>query len=113
MALVDVLRSVIEHPPLRGGCPILNTAIEADDTYPALRERARRAMTGWHTLIGHTVTAGIERGELRPDTDPDTVATVLTATLEGAIMLSKLYDDPAYIQCAADHVTGYLRSLAP
>src|ERR1700748_3396306 len=28
-------------PSVEGGCPIMNTAIEADDTHPELRDRAR------------------------------------------------------------------------
>lgn len=113
LAIVGVFRSITDAPPLPGGCPVLNTAVEADDAYPALRERAREAMTGWHKLIGSNVKAGVGRGELRPDADPRMVATIVTSTLEGAVMLSKLYDDPIYMQRAVEHVIGYLRSLEP
>ncbi len=111
-AVVDVFRSLIEDPLLPGGCPILNTAVEADDAYPPLRDRARGAMDGWHAHIGGIVADGVARGELRPGTDPQAVATVLTATLEGAIMLSKLYDDPTHMRRAADHLDAYLASLS-
>ena len=49
------VRAYLDDPSVPGGCPILNTAVEADDTYPALRERAQAAMTNWHKLIGATV----------------------------------------------------------
>ena len=112
LAIVDVIRSLIDHPALPGGCPILNTAIEADDTMPALRDRAREAMTGWQRLIGSTVKAGVASGELRPEADPYDVATVVTATLEGAVFLSKLYDDTVPMRRAVDHVTAYVKGLA-
>lgn len=112
LAIVGVFRDVAANRPLAGGCPVLNTAVEADDAQPALRERARAAMTDWHRLIGATVKGGIERGELRPGADPRAVATIMTATLEGAVMLARLYDDSVYMSRAADHLAGYIDSLA-
>jgi TetR/AcrR family transcriptional repressor of nem operon len=112
LAIVDVIRSLVDDPALPGGCPILNTAIEADDTMPALRGRACEAMTGWQRLIGATVKAGVATGELKRGTDPREVATVMTATLEGAVFLSKLYGDKAPMRVAADHVGTYVRGLA-
>ena len=111
-AIVDVIRRLIDEPALPGGCPILNTAIEADDTMPALRDRARAAMTDWQKMIGATVKAGVESGELTAGTDPYAVATIVTATLEGAVFLSKLYADPVYMHRAVEHVSGYVRGLA-
>jgi AcrR family transcriptional regulator len=112
LAIVGVLEHYVDDPTLPGGCPILNTAIEADDAYPPLRERARAAMDNWLRLIGSTVKAGVQCGELRPEADPRAVASVLTATMEGALMLSKLYDDPAYMRHAVGHLSSYIRSLA-
>ena len=40
------------RPAIEGGCPIMNTAIECDDTHPELRDRARASMTLWHRLVG-------------------------------------------------------------
>lgn len=112
LAIVEVIRGLVDDRALPGGCPILTTAIEADDTMPALRDRAREAMTRWQKLIGSNVKAGVARGELRPDADPYAVATIVTATLEGAVFLSKLYDDPVPMRRAVDHVERYVRGLA-
>lgn len=110
-AIVEVFRGVSDGRPLPGGCPVLNTAIEADDAMPILRERARDAMSRWLALIGGTVKQGIARGELRADADPRAVATIAASTLEGAVMLTRLYDDPAYMHRAIEHLGGYLASL--
>src|SRR5256886_4904811 len=104
LALVSVFEGIVEDPPVAGGCPILNTAIEADDANEALRERARAAMDSWRTTIHRIVNKGIERQEIRPGVDGDEVASILIATLEGAIMLSNLYKDPRHMQRAADHI---------
>lgn len=112
LAIAGVIRGLCADRALPGGCPILTTAIEADDTMPALRDRAREAMTRWQRLIGSNVKAGVVGGELRPDADPYEVATIVTATLEGAVFLSKLYDDDVHMHRAVDHVETYLRGLA-
>ncbi len=113
LATVEIFRGMIEEPIIMGGCPILNTAIEADDVHPALRDRARRAMSEWHHFIVRTATKGIAAGELLPETDPEALATVITATLEGAVMLSKLYGDTTHMNRVVEHLTRYLGSLDP
>lgn len=110
-AVVDVLGDLAEGYHVAGGCPILNTAIESDDANPVLKKKARDAMTDWHRLIGSTVKRGVESGELLPGTDPYEVASLVTAALEGSIMLSKLYDDPIHTQRAVEHVKRYLGTL--
>ncbi len=99
-----------EDPPLVGGCPILNTAIEADDAHPVLRDRARSAMDDLRATIRRITTKGIARQEIRPDVDPDACATIFVATLEGALMLSKLYQDPVHIYRAVKHLTEYIQT---
>jgi AcrR family transcriptional regulator len=108
LAFAAVFRDLAMNPPVPGGCPLLNTAIESDDAHPVLRERVRRAMDGWRQRIQDAVREGIAAGELRQDTDPDVVATRFIATLEGGVMLSKLYRDPVHIQRAVAFLTEYI-----
>jgi len=111
LAIVSVFQSEVDDPLVAGGCPILNTAIEADDANEMLRDRARAAMDDWRTTIHRIVNKGIERHEVRPGVDADEVASILIATLEGAIMLSNLYKDPRHIQRAAGHINHYIETL--
>ncbi len=111
LAIVSVFQGIAEDPPVVGGCPILNTAIEADDANEVLRDRARSAMDDWHTTIHRIVNKGIERQEIRPEINADEVATIFITTLEGAIMLSNLYKDPIYMKRAADHIVHYIETI--
>ncbi len=111
LAIITYFQGIIEDPPLIGGCPILNTAIEADDAYPVLRDRARVAMDSLRTTIERIVTKGIERQEIRAEVDATACATIFIATLEGALMLSKLYEDPVHMQRAANHLTHYIDTI--
>jgi TetR/AcrR family transcriptional repressor of nem operon len=110
-ALVNAYAGFLDAPPLLGGCPILNTAVESDDAHPGLRDRAQKAMDSWRGLIHRIVQKGIERGEMLPTVNPDCVATILISTIEGAIMLSKLYGDPIHLKRTIDYLNGYLETL--
>jgi TetR/AcrR family transcriptional repressor of nem operon len=110
-ALVAMFADYIDNPPVAGGCPILNTAVEADDTEPALRARAQAAMTDLQKLIGSTVKRGVMAGELRSDVEPRRVAVVVTALLEGAIMIGRLYQDSRMMSYAVDHLNAHIDSL--
>ena len=89
----------------------MNTAIEADDTHPELRDRARESMTLWHRLVGRIVKDGKAAGTLRDDIDPYALASTITASLEGALMLARLYDDPAHMDYVVDHLIAHVETL--
>jgi TetR/AcrR family transcriptional repressor of nem operon len=97
-----------ENPPIKGGCIILNTAIDSDDSHPQLRQRARDAMDEWRVLIQRTVAKGIAQGVMRADLNPDEVATLVIGTLEGALMMTKLYDDHVHTKRAVAHLLDYV-----
>jgi TetR/AcrR family transcriptional regulator, transcriptional repressor for nem operon len=111
MAYTTVFQQLADDALLSGGCPVLNTAIEADDAHVGLRDRARNAMDVWRTSIHHIVAKGIERQEIRSDVDIEAFTTVFIATLEGAVMLSKLYEDAIYMQHAIEHLTWYIDTM--
>lgn len=103
-AIMGFFRDYFESPPFKGGCVLLNAAIESDDAFPALRERVRVAMDLWRKLIRQTVRRGVEQGVLRSTLEPDAVAAIMVSTLEGAYMLTRLYDDSSYLDRAIEHL---------
>ena len=112
--LIRMIRAFSEtarRPAVDGGCPIMNTAIEADDTHPELRDRARESMTLWHRLVGRIVKDGKAEGTLRTDIDPYALASTITAALEGGLMLARLYNDPAHMDRVVDHLVGHVDTL--
>ena len=108
-AIVGVFERLHDDPPVPGGCPMMNTAVQTDDAEnPALRERARTAMDGLRTLIRQTVRKGMARGELRADVDGEEVASLMISTLEGGVAISRLYGDAVHVQRAGSAMRGYL-----
>jgi len=110
-AYVDTVAASIDSPPLKGGCPILNTAIDSDDTHTVLRKHAASAMRNWQTRVMEAVADGVASGELRPEADAIATASILTSALEGAIMVTALLREPAHMKRVASHLHAYLESL--
>ncbi len=79
-----------------GGCPVLNTAIEADDTHPALKKKAQEAIVYWKNSLVRLIEKGIATGEIKAAVNPEQLALTLMALLEGMTMISNLMDKPSY-----------------
>lgn len=110
---VDRLKKLVKNfvevrPPLPGGCPLLNTAIETDDGNAKLRARVREALRGWREMIESTVNAGIETGEIRKDANGSEAATLMIASLEGALMMSRLTHNDQALTTVRAHLEDYL-----
>lgn len=108
--LVSSYLIYINDPPIIGGCPILNTAIETDDTDSPLRDRALAAMNSSRSLIVRIIETGIKKGEVCSSVEPDLVATIIFSTLEGAIMMSKLERNPIHLKRAITHLQSYIQT---
>lgn len=108
--VIAVFERQAQGYPLPGGCPVMNTSIEADDAHPALRERARLAMDEWHAFIRRIVRRGQERGEIKASVDPEMFSMILISGLEGAIMQSKLYGHTGPMQQVTAYLKAYLEN---
>jgi AcrR family transcriptional regulator len=99
------------HPeklPVPGGCPLLNTAIDSDDGNPKLRNKAQRALSDWLSFLESLVFQGIRQGELSEALNPQEAASCITATLEGALMMSRLTDSLFPLNAAAAFLVEWL-----
>ncbi|MEA5570644.1 TetR/AcrR family transcriptional regulator [Calothrix sp. UHCC 0171] len=112
-AIINVFRAYIdnpEHPIMKGGCPLLNTAVESDDAHPALKARAKQAMNSWSDLLSRIIRKGIKKGEIQPNINVDEVTSIIISTLEGSVMMSKLCDDSIHLERAIAHLNNYINS---
>ncbi|WEA03284.1 TetR/AcrR family transcriptional regulator [Mucilaginibacter sp. SJ] len=94
-----------------GGCPILNTAVDADDTNPLLKDKAAKAVVRWKTRIETLITEGIETGEFKPGIDITEVALSMIALIEGGIMIAKVTDTPANLDTVLKRVNKLVDEL--
>ena len=112
---VDKLKQFIANfidrrPSVPGGCPLLNTAIDADDGNPVLRERARKGLHEWRDRLSSIVDSGIKRGEIRRGVDAKEVATLIISSLEGALVIGRLERNREALVAAQSHLERYLET---
>ncbi len=53
-----------------------------------------------------------ERGELRPDADPDGLALALLAAVQGGLLLNQTRRDATPLEAAMDAMITYIRGFA-
>ncbi|AFY96363.1 TetR/AcrR family transcriptional regulator [Chamaesiphon minutus] len=111
-AFIDTFRGFTTEPIAVGGCPILNTAVESDDTNPRLRLHVQGAVNEIRATIDSIVELGIRQNEILDTIDREQVSTIILVTIEGAIMMSKLYGTDLYLDRAIEHLHQYINSLA-
>ncbi len=92
---IDKLRYLVDRfvstpSPLKGGCPLMNAAVDSDDGDPQLRRIAQGALQSWKSRLVSIVKTGIERGEVARGADPVQIANTLIATLEGSLLISRI-----------------------
>lgn len=100
------------YPFLQAGCPILNTATEADDTHPLLKEKAEQAVHIWRTSIENQIKRGIARKEIKEDTDPVAFAVIMVSLIEGAFMQAKLTAGTRELSIAMNFLEKMIKDLA-
>jgi AcrR family transcriptional regulator len=96
LVYVEVYDNFLNLPFPTGGCPLLNTAIEADDTHPVLKKKASEAIISWKNKLAGLIEEGIRTGEFTAATQPEPVALTMIALIEGSIMIAKLTGKLAY-----------------
>jgi TetR/AcrR family transcriptional regulator, transcriptional repressor for nem operon len=90
------LKTFMTRPPVKGGCPILNSATETDDTNETLRQLVRKAALDWEHLLITIFEDGKRDKIFSQKTEPVKEARFFIASIEGSIMLCKLHRSAEY-----------------
>lgn len=64
-------------------------------------------MDRWRALFRKTIERGISSGVMQA-VDADEVASVMISSIEGAVMMSKLYGDKVHLERAINHLQEYV-----
>jgi TetR/AcrR family transcriptional repressor of nem operon len=89
LAYVEVYGNYMKYSFQTGGCPIMNTTVDADDTHPVLKSKVCQVMMSWKDRVAGLIEKGIANKEFKKDTDPEQAALTLFAMIEGAILINQ------------------------
>lgn len=107
----ETYRNFLELSFLEAGCPVLNTAIEADDTHPLLRKKAVNALTLWKKSVEKHIQNGIDSNEIKANTNPVEFSAVLMSLIEGAVMQAKVNGNSAILHITMDFLERMIKDL--
>jgi TetR/AcrR family transcriptional regulator, transcriptional repressor for nem operon len=107
--LKQLITNFVERrSPVPGGCPVLNTAVDADDGNAILRSRVGKALRSWTSRLQAYVEEAQQQRDARAGIDPKDVATLIVASLEGALMMSRIQRSDEALRRIQSHLNEYL-----
>jgi TetR/AcrR family transcriptional repressor of nem operon len=95
-----------------GGCPIGSLGGELAETDPDARAHVAEGFKRWEATIQSGLREMQARGELTPDTDPDTLALALLAALQGGLLLTQIKRDTEPLEAALDAMLELLARIS-
>ncbi len=108
LRLVDNFLKSVTNPVIKGGCPILNTAIEVDDTDKELRMPVKEALEDLTGILVNIIVQGVANKEFRKEVNPVREAQFIMALVEGSIMMAKLLREGRVILGNCDQLLQYM-----
>jgi TetR/AcrR family transcriptional regulator, transcriptional repressor for nem operon len=115
---IDKLRYLVDRfvstpSPLKGGCPLMNAAVDSDDGDPQLRRLSLEGLRAWKSRLLQILKEGMERGEVTRGTDPVRVVNTVIAILEGSLLISRMERTSNAMENAKLHLDSLLDGLIP
>lgn len=108
-AILEYFLNYYSNPnvPVKGGCPLLNTAVESDDTHPELKLKVSQTFDLLQSSVVKIIRKGVEMKQLRNDANAEAVADLIISALEGSLMITRVQQNPR----AAHNVIGQLKTV--
>jgi TetR/AcrR family transcriptional regulator, transcriptional repressor for nem operon len=89
IALLDFYAEYVFEPPVPGGCPLLNAAVEVDDDHSSMRGIVAREIVQTVEFIETLLMNGKTSGEFKEGAKARELAYTFFCMIEGAIMFSR------------------------
>ncbi len=111
-ALLDFYSRYVFDSPVPGGCPLLNTAIEADDDHTSMRRVVTKELVSTINFITTLIQKGIRSGEFKKGIRPKDIAYSFFCAIEGAIMFSRVERSREPMDIIVKHCKNILEQIS-
>lgn len=112
LSITEAYRRLYRNMIAFGGCPIANTATEADDTHPELRDRVTETVKRMTRMIEALLEAGKRVGEFQHLIDSGKTAEIIISLIEGGTILSKATGHKGFIMNSLEQVDHLIHSIS-
>ena len=92
----------------RGGCPIATLTHQLAEHDEAARLQLAHSFARWTAGLRAGLVAMHANGTLRPEADPEALATTLLASLQGGLLLAQLNRDAKPLETALDSALAFV-----
>ena len=110
--IVAFFRNSALNPVIKGGCPLLNAMVDADNADPGFQRSVNKVVDGLIRDISRIIRTGIENGEFRSTVDPLKTSVVILSTIEGGVAISRNYTQDQHMNIVIDHLLEYIDTIA-
>ncbi|HTM98248.1 MAG TPA: TetR/AcrR family transcriptional regulator [Pedobacter sp.] len=110
VAIFNFYHNYSIDPILEGGCPLLNTAIDSDFNFPELKEKAASALIKMLASLAYIINKGIANKEFRKKVDAKAEANLIFSVIEGGMMMSRLNNDPKYLNNLLTYLKTHIKN---
>ncbi|WON94576.1 TetR/AcrR family transcriptional regulator [Sphingobacterium sp. UGAL515B_05] len=90
LSFIDFYKDNFKNIAASGGCPMMNAAVEADDSLSFLTPKVRRSFDLWRQRLILILEEGVASGEFKQHISAENYAITFMAMVEGGILLSKI-----------------------
>lgn len=104
LALTDFYRKYWKDIFEKGGCPLLNGAVEADDDAPFLKQSVQESFHIVTGKIAAIIRNGQRSGEFKVNIDAEEYAHLIWMLIEGGILVSRITNKQNHLFSALDRI---------
>jgi AcrR family transcriptional regulator len=113
---IDILIRIVRQTPvrpenIRGGCPLLNLAMEMSPVDEQFRSRLEKIFLGWQAGVATLLRSGQSQGTVRRDLNAEETAGFLIAMIEGYSSLAKNAQNRKVLEAGIRNIVEWLESL--
>jgi AcrR family transcriptional regulator len=106
--IVEFYRDYPLNPVIKGGCPILNTIVDSDNTNSLLQKKVKISVDELINQLVRIINYGIRKGEFKSGIDPKKAAVVIFTSIEGGVAMSRVHGENRYMDIIIDHLIKFI-----
>lgn len=111
-ALLDFYSEYVFNPPVAGGCPLLNSAIEVDDHKTDMRRIVGSELVASVDFIESLIRKGIKTREFKAGIKPRHLAYTFFCSVEGALMFARVERSREPMDIVVKHCKQILEQIS-
>ena len=112
IGLFEFYVQYVFNSPIPGGCPLMNTAVEADDFNKFMKKTVAAEINKTIDFIAGLIEKGKKSGEFRADIIPVDIALIFFSSIEGAIVISRISSSDASMRAVISHCKSILEQIS-